>query len=200
MKEILLTTLRDKTTSRTDFQVAAGKLSLLLAYQIADLIPIQDKLVTTPFGTTQGYYFANNVVVIVILRSGVAMLESFLSVFQGARIGFLGLKRDERTAKPYRYYENLPPIAVDDYVIIVDPMIATGGTGCAALHLLRQRDISMEQVIFVNILCSTSGRTKIAQDYPKITIISAHEDPALNDDFFIVPGFGDFGDRYCGTE
>lgn len=201
MKELLLTTLRDKTTSRDNFRKAAHNLSCLLAYQAAQHLPTSKKHITTPCGTAEGTFLTTHTIVIVpILRSGIAMLPAFLSLFPLARVGFMGLKRDEKTAQPHHYHASLPTISESDTIIIIDPTIATGGSACATLNHLIENGIKQKHIIFANILCATPGKTLIMEKYPDITLITAHEDHTLNNKFFIVPGFGDFGDRYFGTE
>lgn len=199
MKQILLTILRDKTTSMPQFRAAAESLSHILAYETAAHLPAQTREVATPFTTTQGMISYPDIIIVPILRAGLSMMPSFLTVYPQARLGFIGLRRDERTAEPHCYYERLPSIKPHDFIIILDPTIATGGSACAALDsITKQHDSS--RILFANILCATPGRQRLQERYPHVTLITAHEDPALNNNFFIIPGLGDFGDRYCGTK
>ena len=127
------------------------------------------------------------------------MLPPFLKFFENTKVGFIGLKRDEATAIPKMYYKNLPKISKTDDVIILDPMIATGGSGSKAIEILKENGVAEEKIIFVAIICATPGIEKIKKEHPKVKIICAQEDKELNKVYFIVPGLGDFGDRFFGT-
>lgn len=199
MKKILLSLLRDKNTDIKKFREAAEKLSLILAGELFDLLDKQDFEIETPISKTFAYKLKNEIVFIPILRSAIAMLPSFLKFFEKAAVGFLGLKRDEKNAEAHLYYKNFPKIKKTDDVVILDPMIATGGSGFKAIELLIKDGVLENKIIFISIICSKQGLDKIQKTYPKVRIIYVAKDEILNDKKFIVPGLGDFGDRYFGT-
>lgn len=200
MKEILIATLRDKRTSRADYRNATEKLGWVLAAEAAAFLELEPRAVETPLGTTRAEFVKHPVVLIPILRAGAALLPSFMRFFDTARVGFIGMKRDEETAVAHTYYCNLPPVVDGEEVIILEPMIATGGSTCDAIALLLRHGVAEEQILFVSVIAATQGLARVRQNYPNVRLLVAQEDPELNDRKFIVPGLGDFGDRYFGTE
>ncbi len=200
MKETLITTLRDKNTSRHDFRHITEQLSLILAGEAGQYLAKSPKTVETPLATTEGKQIANDLVIIPILRAGLAMLPSFLRFYPDASVGFFGMRRDEETKRPHLYYENLPKLTSNKNVIIVDPMIATGGSGILALKKLLEYDVPEENIIYVGIVAAPEGIANVKKVVPKAKLVVGHVDDHLNDEAFIVPGIGDFGDRYFGTE
>lgn len=199
-KEYLLSILRNKETSRATFRSTAHTLSRLLALEVINHMQLTKITITTPVDTTSGLSITKRIIIVPVLRSGITMVEPFLEVFPEALVGVVGLRRDEKTAQAHWYYENLPVISKDDLIIIVDPMIATGGTGFETLTLLKKHNANLSTCIFANIVSAPEGIEHIKCHFPEIYIISAAKDSHLNDKKFIVPGLGDFGDRYFGTE
>jgi uracil phosphoribosyltransferase len=199
MKQTLLTILRDKKTDITKFRRTSGILAELLAGEVFTYLEKEKITVETPIATTTGYRVKNHAVLIPILRSGLALLPAFVDFFQDATIGCIGLKRDEKTAIPKLYYKNLPKISKNDDVIILDPMIATGGSGSDAIKILKKEGIKEEKMIFAAVISSTPGIKLLKKNFPKMKIFCVQTDPKLNKNFFIVPGLGDFGDRFFGT-
>jgi len=197
--DIYITQLRNKNSSRQQFQKYSSLISNLLAQET--LLHLQTKNITfeTPIAQTTGIELKNEIILCAILRSGISMISPFLTYFPGAAIGIIGAKRDEKTAQADLYYQNLPPLSANQQIIILDPMIATGGTGIIALNLLSQKGVKPENIIFVSIVSAPEGINNIKKFYPHITLITAAQDQKLNDKKFIVPGLGDFGDRYFGT-
>jgi uracil phosphoribosyltransferase len=200
IKNIYLTNLRNKNTSRSDFRQNAELISRIIAQETLTIIETETITIQTPIETTIGLQIKPKIMLIPILRSGMSMLEPFLYYFKNASIGVIGLKRDEKTAIAHLYYQNIPKINKSEIVIILDPMIATGGTGLATLKILMQLGATEENIIFASIINSTEGINAIKAEFPKITILQAGIDNKLNNNKFIVPGLGDFGDRYYGTE
>lgn len=200
MKNLLLTILRDASTSRRNFRNAAQQLGHFLALETSKHLTATLKPIKTPIATTTGPVLAQKIILIPILRSGLILLPPFLYYFPESLVGFVGMKRDEATAKPYLYYKNLPKIDPADQVIILDPMIATGGTAAATISLLMEQGIKEEQIIFTSVICAPEGMTVVSAAHPKVTFIVAVEDEGLTSHYFITPGLGDFGDRYFGTE
>ncbi|HBR70750.1 TPA: uracil phosphoribosyltransferase [Candidatus Dependentiae bacterium] len=201
IKNLLMTTLRNKETSMTNFRGAADKLALVLAQEAADYLETISSTITTPLNTqTTGVIIKKNLILVPILRSGLALVPAFLHFYPQAKIGVIGAKRDEETAIAHLYYKNLPPISADDQVIVLDPMLATGGSLLMTLKILIDLGIKEEQILFVGVICATEGYNLIKKEFPKINMIIAAQDSKLNDKKYIIPGLGDFGDRYFGTE
>lgn len=146
-----------------------------------------------------GSTMPNRVILTTILRSGLAMLPAFVELFPSAPVGFFGIRRDEKTAEPHLYYENLPKISSLDWVFLIDPMLATGGSATLALTKLKESGAHFNQTMLISIVAAQQGADKIRKIFPAITLITAAIDPSLNDRKYIVPGLGDFGDRYFGT-
>jgi len=200
IKKLFLTTLRDKNISRRDFRDASEAISHIIAQESLSHIETETIEVETPIAKTTGIKLKPSITLIPILRSGMAMVQAFLHYYKDATIGVIGLKRDEETAKAHLYYQNIPPIAPGSKVIILDPMISTGGTGIEALKILKKLGIKDKDIIFASIICSPEGIGAMLAEFPRLKILQAGIDEKLNHDKFIVPGLGDFGDRYYGTE
>lgn len=192
-----LTHLRDKHTPVDKFRRHSDRIcQLLFAEAIADLEFIEHE-VETPLTTTTGRKLADEVVIVPVLRSGVCMLFGALQLLPKSKVGFVGLQRDEETAQASEYYWKLPPLSEKSVVVITDPMLATGGS---ILHLLRV--VSKQKVKELRIVCviaAPEGIAAINQEYPDVKIFAGAVDTNLNDKKYIVPGLGDYGDRYFGT-
>lgn len=199
-KKICMTLLRDKNSSRSVFRQTAHKLAHILAHEAAQHVATTQKKVQTPLATANGVQFERPIVLVPILRSGITLLPAFLDFFTDATVGVVGLKRDETTAVAHWYYKNFPPMTGQEQIIILDPMIATGGTGVEVLAHLTQAGIPQNRILFASIICAPEGLAVIRAQFPDITIITCALDEHLNATKFIVPGLGDFGDRYFGTE
>ncbi|MBT4855929.1 uracil phosphoribosyltransferase [bacterium] len=200
IKQVLLTRLRNKDSSRAQFRAAANKIALVLAEESANFIKTKKVTVETPLETAEGIEYEGKVVLVAILRSGMSMLPVFRDTYPDAAVGFLGIKRNEETAEPEMYYNNIPTIGPDDQVLILDPTIATGGTACAALNLLADLNVKQEQMMFISVISSTQGLEKVRTTFPNVQVTTVGEDTKLNHNKFILPGVGDYGDRYFGTE
>ena len=196
MRESLLTRLRDEKTPIEGFRQAAHQLAALLAAEASALATEEPKMVKTPLGQAEGASISQRVVLVPILRAGLILVPAFLKYFPQATIGLIGIRREEATAKPQFYYENIPDLKPTDLVFILDPMIATGGSALLAInHLIKK---GATQLALIGIVGSSEGLEKIESEYPDLTMIVAAEDPELNSRKYIVPGLGDFGDRYFG--
>lgn len=194
-----LTILRDKSTPMTDFRKAAHQLALVLAHEAADYVATKKVPVATPLGTTEGIVWQRPIVLAPILRSGITMLPAFLEYFEEASIAVIGIKRDEKTAEPHPYYCNVPPLTHDHQIIMLDPMLATGGTSCDAIGMLIEKGAAQEHILFVSMVSAPEGVADVRKMYPKVTMLIAAEDKELSPKKFIIPGLGDFGDRFFGT-
>ena len=196
----LMTILRNKQTPIDQFRATAHQLALILAHEATAFIPTKTESIITPLEAPfTGTVWAQPITLVPILRSGLALLPAFLHYFPMANVGVVGLKRDEQTAIAHWYYKNIPPIPPESTVVILDPMIATGGSALATLDMPNNLGIKDHHVVFVGIISAKEGIDAIKQAYPNLTIITADCDPALNQSKYIVPGLGDFGDRYFGT-
>jgi uracil phosphoribosyltransferase len=198
--EHLITILRNEKTSRDTFRETAHQIGQILAVQVSQLLPKINCSVKTPIAQAIGQKISGNIILLPILRSGIALLAPFLSYFTQASVGFIGMKRDEYTAKPHLYYYNLPKITEQDNLIILDPMLATGGTADATLALLKEKNINPKTKIFAGVICAPEGLTLVQKNHPDVTFVITAHDQALTKNYFITPGLGDFGDRYFGTE
>lgn len=197
-KALYLSQLRDKDTGPASFRKAAHQLTHLLAYEALSHLDAKSYSIQTPFDHTTGAHITYPITLVPILRSGLSMLPVFLSYFTDASVGVLGLQRDKKTAETHQYYCNMPQLTPKHRVIILDPMIATGNTACTAFDIILKY-VPIEQILFVGIISATQGINAIKKAHPKAHIIVAGQDTQLNDKNFIVPGLGDFGDRYFGT-
>lgn len=200
MKDILITSLRDRTTTRDLFRQTTHQLAHMLAFEAIEFLPKKSINIVTPLAPTRGTTLAYEPVIVPILRSGLSLLPVFLEHFSMAAVGFVGLKRDEKTAQAHLYYFNVPPINHETYLIIVDPMIATGGSACSTVELLIQQGAREDHIIFVAVIGSQEGVTRLQKTFPHLHLIIAVIDDSLNAQKYIIPGLGDFGDRYFGTE
>ena len=199
MKEHFLTLLRQRETDTPGFRSSADKLASLIAQEIADQMPLQTQKIHTPVGEAAGALFDKKVILVPILRAGLAFLPSFLNIFSKASIGFLGIRRSEKDAHPHLYYENLPDISPDAYVFLLDPMLATGGTANLALDKLTEKGASPATTIMASFLAAKPGMEAVHARHPQVKIHTAAVDPHLDSKKFITPGLGDFGNRYFGT-
>lgn len=200
LSNVLLSNLRREDISQGQFRFNAHLLSQSLAHQAANHVHTHTVTINTPLGISPGQTFDNHLVLIPILRSGLVLLPAFISYFPDASIGCVGLRRDEKTAVTHCYYQNLPKLFGREQLIMLDPMIATGGSAIATLNIVSHLGINQEQVIFVAMIASQDGIDAVKASFPKIKLLVAAIDKELNKDQFIVPGLGDFGDRYFGTE
>lgn len=194
-----LTILRNKKTSIRNFRHAADRLSHCLAQQVYSNAEKKELSINTPLNKATGYVLKNSTVIIPILRSGLTMLHPFLHYFDEATIGVMGLRRDEQTKQTISYYTNLPDLHDNDDVIIIDPMLATGGTAITATEAIINSGHPEHKITFCGIVCSLEGVTLYKKKFPKVKTVIAATDQELNTNKFIIPGLGDFGDRYFGT-
>jgi uracil phosphoribosyltransferase len=192
-----LATLRDARTDPGAFRQTARRISVLLALEALRDLPTIATTVDTPLETATVRRVAADVVVVPVLRAGLGMLDAVLDLVPGARVGHLGLQRDERTAVPSKYYSKLPPDLRDSYVLMVDPMLATGGSALTGLDLLLAEGATNIRVVC--IVSAPEGIAVLHNAYPEIEIFTPAVDRELNEYKFILPGLGDFGDRLYGT-
>jgi uracil phosphoribosyltransferase len=192
-----LATLRDASTPPETFRHMAVRISLLLASEATREVPSVDVQVRTPIGPAPGRRVKDGVVVVPVLRAGLGMLDAVLELIPTARVGHIGLQRDEITAVASQYYAKLPPDMTGAFVLMIDPMLATGGSAIAALDLIRRA--GGHDVRMICIVAAPEGIALVERHHPDVHIYTPVIDDGLNAHKFIVPGLGDFGDRLYGT-
>ncbi len=193
-----LSYLRDKTVSHRPFRALLYQIAGLMVYEVTEGLPTRDAVVQTPIEPMTCQRLAASVTVVPVLRSGLGMAEGIMEMMPEARIGHLGLARDEHTLQPRVYLQRLPRDIAAGPVILVDPMLATGGSASAAAQILKNegaRDMRM-----ICLVASPEGISRMRRDHSDMTIYTAAVDRELNDKGFICPGLGDAGDRMYGTE
>jgi uracil phosphoribosyltransferase len=193
----LLAALRDRDTSPAEFRSLTRRLTLALVLEATRDLETSAKKVTTPLETTEGRRIEGGLVAIPILRAGLGMLEAVTDTFPAVSVGYIGLERDERTLEPTEYYEKLPPLE-GKQVLLLDPMLATGGSAVrAATSIVSGRPASLRMVC---VVAAPEGVRALEENHPNVPIFAAALDRQLNDRGYILPGIGDFGDRLYGTE
>ena len=192
-----LSILRDKNTETAPFRRAMSTIGTILAYQALTDVPLQTYEVETPIQKTIGFKPSAEVFVIPILRAGLSLVDGIISFMPDAKVGHIGVYRDEETHEPVNYYHNFPGGLHGAYTLVVDPMLATGGSGSHAIKFLKEN--GADSIKFVSLISAPEGIERLQKDHPDVPIITACIDEKLNDDAFIVPGLGDAGDRYFGT-
>ncbi|MEX0722020.1 MAG: uracil phosphoribosyltransferase [Balneolaceae bacterium] len=192
-----LSILRDKSTDTAPFRRAMGTIGTILAYHALENLPLEENEVETPIQKAVGYKPAVEVFVIPILRAGLSLVDGIISFMPDAKVGHIGVYRDEKTHNPVNYYHNFPGGLKGAYTLVVDPMLATGGSGSHALKFLKNN--GADNIRFVSLISAPEGIERLQKDHPDVPIITAAIDEKLNENAFIVPGLGDAGDRYFGT-
>jgi uracil phosphoribosyltransferase len=192
-----LATLRDAATPPDIFRRVARRMSLLIASEVLKEIPTVEGTVQTPLGAAFARRVGARVTLVPVLRAGLGMIDGVLELLPTARVGHIGLQRDEATAEAMKYYAKLPPDLAGDVVLVTDPMLATGGSAVASIEILRQA--GARDIRFVCIVAAPEGIAAIERRFPEIPIYTPVVDRELNAHKFIVPGLGDFGDRLFGT-
>ncbi|MBN1967751.1 MAG: uracil phosphoribosyltransferase [Candidatus Delongbacteria bacterium] len=193
-----LSLLRDKETSHKKFRELANEITMLLAYEALKDVEVKEYDLETPICMTKGVEIAYDFVIVPILRAGVGMLDGITSLIPTARTGFVGAYRDPNTKKPVVYYSKFPENLVNPMAIIIDPMLATGGSMVATVELLKRK--GFEQIKIITIISAPEGIAEVQKHFPDIDIYTGNVDEYLNDHKYIVPGLGDAGDRLFGTK
>jgi uracil phosphoribosyltransferase len=189
--------LRDPATKPSEFRRVVRQLTRLLGYEATRDLPARDVRATTPLGEAAGRRVEDRIAIVPILRAGLGMADGLLEMIPDAEVWHVGLFRDERTLEPREYYNKLPRDVNAEVAIVVDPMLATGGSAVRTCEILR--DAGVRRVIFVGLIASPQGVAALERGMPGVTIHVAVVDHGLNDSGFIVPGLGDAGDRQFGT-
>ena len=192
-----LVMLRDTHTTSEHFRKAARRISVLMAAEALRDLPTTSVIVETPLGPAPGRRLEADVVVVPVLRAGLSMLDAVLELVPQARVGHIGLQRDERTAVASKYYSKLPPSLDRSHILMIDPMLATGGSIVSAVGLLREA--GARSIRIACIVAAPEGVALVSRHYPDVPIFAPVVDRGLNAQKFIIPGLGDFGDRLYGT-
>ena len=191
--------LRDKNTSTKGFRELVSEISMLMAYEVTRDFELEDIEVETPICkcTTKVLSHKKKITLVPVLRAGLGMADGMLKILPQVRVGHIGLYRDHETHEPIEYYCKLPDDVAESEVILLDPMLATGGSASAAIGYLKEHGIT--NIKFMCLIAAPEGIERITKDHPDVRIYCAAKDEKLNDHSYIVPGLGDAGDRIFGT-
>lgn len=191
--------LRDKTTGTNEFRKIIEEIAMLMGYEALRDLPLDEIEVETPIETCLTPVIAGKKLAIVpILRAGLGMVPGMLALVPTAKVGHIGMYRDEETHEPHEYYCKLPEQVEDRIVIVVDPMLATGGSACDALNLIKSKGV--KNIKLMSVIAAPEGLEKVAAEHPDVQVYVAQLDRCLNEDAYICPGLGDAGDRIFGTK
>ena len=192
----LLTRLRDRTTGPAEYRALTRRLGLLLVAEATRDLDTEARTIDTPLEPFEGSAVTKTVVAIPVLRAGLGLLEAVTDLYPDAVVGYLGMERDEETHEPRDYYAKLPDLG-GRKALVVDPMLATGGSGSAAVGYVK--DAGADDITFVCVVAAPEGLARLQADHPDVPVVAAALDRELNVNAYILPGLGDFGDRLYGT-
>ncbi len=192
-----LTELRDASADHREFRALLDEIASLMVYEVTRDWPTKPQAVDTPLERTTGHVLARQVTLVPILRAGLGMADGVLKLLPDARLGHLGVYRNEQTLEPVPYYQKLPPDIAQTEVLLIDPMLATGGSGSAAVAFLKKAGV--RSMKFVCLVAAPEGIRALHKQHPEVPIYCAAIDRELNDKGYILPGLGDAGDRIFGT-
>ena len=196
----LHTIIRDRNAARGDFVFYSRRVMRLLIEESLNLLPFEECEVQTPVGETYpGLKFSSKLCGVPIIRAGESMELELRAVCDGIRVGKILIQRDKDTKQPTLYYSNLPADISHRHILLLDPMLATGGTACAAIKLLEEKGVREDKIIFVNFIASPQGLQRVRSEHPNVQIVTSSIERTMNEDAFMLPGIGDFGDRFFGT-
>ena len=191
--------LRDETTGTNEFRSLIEEIAMLMGYEALGDLPVEDVEIKTPVETCMTPMIAGKKLAVVpILRAGLGMVNGILALVPSAKVGHIGLFRDPETHEPHEYYCKLPEPIDQRTIVVVDPMLATGGSGSAAVNFIKEH--GGKQIKFMSIIAAPEGLERLHNDHPDIQIYVGHLDRCLNKDAYICPGLGDAGDRIFGTK
>ncbi|MEA4888700.1 MAG: uracil phosphoribosyltransferase [Clostridiaceae bacterium] len=191
--------MRDKRTTTKEFRELVSEVAMLMAYEVTRDLPLQEVEIETPVAIAKTKVLAGKKLALVpILRAGLGMVDGMLNLLPMAKVGHIGLYRDPKTLEPVEYYCKLPEDSVEREIVVLDPMLATGGSASAAVSFLKQKGI--KNIKFMCLIAAPEGIERLHRDHPDVPIFCAAKDLRLNDHAYIVPGLGDAGDRLFGTK
>ena len=195
-----ITLLRDERTGSKDFRELVSEIAALMAYEACRDLPVQDVTVKTPITTTIGKTLGGKKLALVpILRAGLGMVSGIERLIPAARIGHIGMYRNEKTLEPVEYFCKMPADLAEREILLLDPMLATGGSAIAAIGALIKRGADITSIKFLCLVSAPEGIKNLTEAYPQLQIYTASVDEKLNENGYIVPGLGDAGDRIFGT-
>ena len=192
-----MTLMRDQSTPPKLFRELVNEITEFLAFEALKNLKTKEIEVQTPVAKTMGKRIDEKIVLVPILRAGMGMLDAMLHVLPYAKVGVLGMQRNEETAEPIPYYAKVPPAKGDEFAIVIDPMFATGGSAVDAVTQLKK--LGYKKIIFLNLVSAPEGIAHFEQHHPDVPVYTAAKDERLNSHYYIVPGLGDAGDRIFGT-
>lgn len=192
-----ITMLRSETTTTKDFRELANEIALLMGYEATKDLDLDDVKVKTPITETTGRTISKQVALVPILRAGLGMVDALMSLIPAAKVGHVGLYRDPQTHEPVEYYCKLPTDIEQRQVLVLDPMLATGGSAVAAIDFIKKR--GAKRIKLMNIIGAPEGVEAVQKAHPDVDIYIGALDEKLNENCYIVPGLGDAGDRLFGT-
>jgi uracil phosphoribosyltransferase len=192
-----MTYMRDVATQPKLFRELVSEITTFLAYEALKDLATEEVPIQTPLTKTVGRKVAEDIVLVPILRAGMGMLDAMLHVLPYAKVGVLGMQRNEETAEPVPYYAKVPPAKGNELAIVIDPMFATGGSAVDAVSQLKK--LGYRKIIFLNLVSAPEGIENFESHHPDVPVFTAAKDERLNSHFYIVPGLGDAGDRIFGT-
>jgi uracil phosphoribosyltransferase len=190
--------LRDGATTQHMFRSTLRRISSIMAFTVTHDLRLKKITVRTPLERTAGFALADDIVIVPVLRAGLGLIDGFLDVLPEARVGHVGLYRNEKTLEPVDYYSKFPRGLGKSLVLLLDPMLATGGSATAAITFLKRR--GARRIRFVSLVAAPEGVRRVTKAHPGVPIFSAVLDRQLNSSGYILPGLGDAGDRLFGTE
>ena len=194
-----LTIMRDKNTPSKDFRTLLDEIAMLMGYEVTRNLPLKDVEIETPIcKTTMKMIAGKKLAIVPILRAGLGMVDGLLKLVPVARVGHIGLYRDHDTHQPVDYYCKMPSDISERFVIVVDPMLATGGSASDALTMVKKR--GAKNIVLMCLVAAPEGVEKVLADHPDVDIYCAALDEKLNEDAYIIPGLGDAGDRIFGIK
>ncbi len=190
--------LRDSKRKMPEFKMLLDEIGFLMVYEVTKDLDLNDTVIETPICVAKAKKLKSHPILVTILRAGLGLLDPFMKLMPNSKVGFLGMDRDEVTLQPRSYYDKIPMQALENRVLLIDPMLATGGSALNAIDFLMGKGV--KDITFVCLVAAPEGIKAIHDKYPDIHIYAAALDEKLNDKGYIVPGLGDAGDRIFGTE
>lgn len=193
-----LSIMREEKTSNYIFKQNLDEIAMLMAYEVTKDYPLKEKEIETPICKTTGYELDRDIILVPILRAGVGLVDGFRRIMPTAKVGHIGMYRDEETHEPHEYYCKLPSPIEERLIIVTDPMLATGGSAVDAIDQIKKH--GGKKIKFMCIIAAPEGLEKLHKAHPDVQIYVGHLDRQLNENAYICPGLGDAGDRIFGTK
>lgn len=190
--------IRDKNTKTKEFRQTVSEIGSLMAYEVTKNLVLKEITIETPICEAKAYALEKDVVIVPIMRAGMGMVDGFINLIPEAKVGHIGLYRDEETLEPHTYYEKFPENFTEATILLVDPMLATGGSAIAAIDILKK--YGCDKITYVGLVGAPEGLAAVTKAHPDVEVYLGALDEKLNENGYIVPGLGDCGDRIFGTK